>query len=179
LSALEETFKKTETEEIEDITLKRNQEALKTQNLNILKSKSEALSEIILSTFVQKPVVLKNIIIENSEFFNFKFQDLLNLIKQSGIEIINNQTIDTGIKEVIDYLFISDIKYEDLLEQPDNIILNEITNFIKLLKQEHYKNKMSLIQNEIKNAEQKNDILKINELMNELNNICTQLNKIQ
>ena len=50
--------------------------------LNILKSKSETLSEIILSAFVQKPIILKNIIIENSEFFNFKFQDLLNLIKQ-------------------------------------------------------------------------------------------------
>jgi len=178
LEALEETFKTIVSEEIEDESFRKIKENLKPQNLDLLKSKSETLSEAILSIFVQKPIVLKTLVIENSEFFNFNYQDFLNLIKQNGIEIINDQTIDPAIKETIDYLFLISPKYENLINHDDTTIINEINNYLILLKQEHFKSRMVALQNEIKTAESKNDMNLVNELINELNTICTNLNKL-
>jgi DNA primase len=178
LEVLEETFKKTISEEIEDEHFKKIKEDLKPQNLDLLKTKSETLSEVILSIFVQKPIILKNLVIDNSEFFNFKYQDFLNLVKQNGLEVINDQTIDPGIKETIDYLFLISPKYENLIGNDDTTILKEINNYLTLLKQEHFKSRMQSIQNELKTAESTNDMVRVNELINELNTICTNLNKL-
>jgi len=175
---LEETFKKTISEEITDENFRHIKPDSKPQNLDALKSKSETLSEVILSIFVQKPIILKNLVLENSEFFNFNYQDFLNLVKQNGIEIINDQTIDPGIKEMIDYLFLISPKYESLINNDDTTILQEINNYLILLKQEHFKSRMVALQNEIKNAEAKNDFTLVNELINELNTICINLNKL-
>lgn len=178
LSALEETFKKVKIEEVEDEIIRKSKDILKNDNTQILKSKSESISETILSIFVQKPLILKNLIIENSEFFNFKFQDLLTNIKENGIEIINNPKIDISLKEMIDFLFLNNVKNEDLLKQEEDVIIKEISQYLKFLKQEYYKNKISFIQNEIKNAETQDNVAKINELLGELNNICDFLNKL-
>ncbi|HRZ29583.1 MAG TPA: hypothetical protein P5052_02360 [Candidatus Paceibacterota bacterium] len=179
LSAIEETFKKINPEETEDIYLKPKQNNFDSDHSSLLKTKSETLSEVILSTFIQKPLMLKNIILDNIEFFNFKFQDILLLIKEKGIEVINDQNIDPQNKEIIDNLYINNIKYDDLLKQSDEIIIAEINNFIKLLKHEYYKNKINNIQNEIKNAENQNDSIRSIELINELNTICDILNKLK
>jgi len=103
----------------------------------------------------------------------------LLLIKEKGIEVINDQNIDPQNKEIIDNLYINNIKYDDLLKQSDEIIIAEINNFIKLLKHEYYKNKINNIQNEIKNAENQNDSIRSIELINELNTICDILNKLK
>ena len=179
LSAIEETFKKINPEETEDIYLKPKQNNFDSDHSSLLKTKSETLSEVILSTFIQKPLMLKNIILDNIEFFNFKFQDILLLIKEKGIEVINDQNIDPQNKEIIDNLYINNIKYDDLLKQSDETIISEINNFIKLLKHEYYKNKINNIQNEIKNAENQNDSIRSIELINELNTICDILNKLK
>lgn len=178
LSALEETFKKVKIEEVEDEIIRKSKDILKNDNTQILKSKSESISETILSIFVQKPLILKNLVLENSEFFNFKFQDLLTNIKENGIEIINNPKIDISLKEMIDFLFLNNVKNEDLLKQEEDVIIKEISQYLKFLKQEYYKNKISFIQNEIKNAETQDNVAKINELLGELNNICDFLNKL-
>ncbi|MFA5230650.1 MAG: hypothetical protein WC422_04765 [Candidatus Paceibacterota bacterium] len=178
IHAIEETFKKINPEETEDVYLRSSKNKFELDNSKLLRSKSESLSEIILSIFVQNPLALKNIVLDNVEFFNFKFQDMLSLIKDKGIEVINDQNIDPLIKETIDDLYINNVKYEDLLKQNEEIIITEINNFLKLLKQEHYKNKINEIQVEIKNAENKNDNIRINELINELNNVCENINKL-
>jgi len=178
IHAIEETFKTISPEETEDVYSRPSKNKFELDNSKLLRSKSESLSEIILSIFVQNPLMLKKLVLENIEFFNFKYQDLLALIKTKGIEIINDQTIDPLIKEIIDDLYINNVKYEDLLKQKEEIILAEINNFIKLLKQEHYKNKINDIQVEIKNAENRNDSVRINELINELNTVCKIINKL-
>lgn len=178
IHAIEETFKTINPEETEDIYLKSQKNKFELDNSKLLKSRSEALSEIILSVFIQHPSMLKNLVIDNIEFFNFKFQDMIALVKSQGIAIINDQSVDPLVKEIIDNLYINNIKYEDLLKQNEEIILCEINNFMKLLKQEHYKHKINDLQNEIKNAENLNDSIRINELVSELNNICEILNKL-
>ncbi len=175
LNVIEESFKQTVSEEISDVKTPIVKEK---ENINTLKSKSELISETILSVFVKKPIILKNIITENEEFFNSKFQNLILKIKELGIDVVNKSKED-DISSLVDYLFLNAIKHESLINKPDDIILEEISRLITMLKQEYYKYKIKLVENEIKNAESQNQPEKINELLDKLNNICDQLNKLQ
>lgn len=178
LDVIENVFKKTEPEEIDDFSINKIIEKEETKEKINIKNRQEILSETILTMFVQKPTLLKKIIIDNKEFFSKNYESILDLIEKQGIDIINEKILDPFIKEQLDLLFVFGSKNINVLPN-DQMFINEAESFIELLKEEYFKSKINYFKNEIKNAETTNQHELIPELLKELNMVCERLNQIK
>jgi len=125
---------------------------------NLLKTREEVLAEKIIAGLLQNQDALKDIVLENIQYFPPSFVDIIELIKNNEIQ-----------NPALDYLW--------LLGSKDSLCsIEEITSCLWHLKQEHFKNRMSFLQNKIKELENTGSQGMLQELMQEFKNLSEELN---
>lgn len=126
--------------------------------------------------FVQFPVPLKNIIIENQQYFHSRYINIIEHINKEGIETLNQQT-DLSLKNDIDQLYILGSN-NTTKEKDEQGVLKDVHSYITILKEEFFKNKISQLQNDLKNAESTNNQDEVNDLLSQINQICESMSQI-
>ncbi len=155
------------------------------ETLNSLKSREDILSEKVLATYLQNQDILKELIIKNEIYFPIQYSNILKLIKNNTLNSVLNtkEAVNTDLEvnendlNLLNYLWILGSKdMEDNKEKNIPSIQEEVSSCLWHLKQEHLKNRMSFLQNKIKELESSGSNGMFNELMQEFKNLSEQLN---
>lgn len=176
INAIEDSFKATPKESLEEGFVHTAPKQPVTKDTHDIKTRHQILSEIILSMFVQFPVPLKNIIIENQQYFHSRYINIIEHINKEGIETLNQQT-DLSLKNDIDQLYILGSN-NTTKEKDEQGVLKDVHSYITILKEEFFKNKISQLQNDLKNAESTNNQDEVNDLLSQINQICEDISQI-
>lgn len=176
INAIEDSFKATPKESLEEGFARATPKPPASKDTHDIKTKHQILSEIILSMFVQFPVPLKNIIIENQQYFHSRYINIIQHINKEGIETLNQQT-DLSLKNDIDQLYILGAN-NTTKEKDEQSVLKDVQSYITILKEEFFKNKISQLQNDLKNAESSNNQDEVNDLLSQINQICEDMSQI-
>lgn len=176
INAIEDSFKATPKESLEEGFARATPKPPASKDTQDIKTKHQIISEIILSMFVQFPVPLKNIIIENQQYFHSRYINIIQHINKEGIETLNQQT-DLSLKNDIDQLYILGAN-NTTKEKDEQSVLKDVQSYITILKEEFFKNKISQLQNDLKNAESSNNQDEVNDLLSQINQICEDMSQI-
>lgn len=154
-------------------------------NLNTIKTRADILGEKILSSFLHNQDTLKDIVLSVESYFPLQYSNIIKLIKNNKIQqVLKNQSvndIDTNLDinnddiNLINYLWILGSKdIQNQTASNTNMLIKEIQECAKYLKQEHYKNRMLFLQNKIKELESTGSTAMLQELIKEFKTLTEE-----
>ena len=159
-------------------TEEKDEEILETS----LKTRQEILAEKLLSQYLLHKDLLRDLIFEYQNYFPFQYQNIINFISNKENEKLLDSPELSSIKTILDDDDINKINYLWLLAtkasdktQSDALLKEEMESCASYLKQEYIKNRLIVLQNQIKECETNQNKEKLDQLLQEFVNLSKEI----